>query len=112
MSNYRDDEFLQRIAGQADLNDSATAPSRLKSKAYSALMRLEAADGPLMSLKENKSCGQSLCVFEEFVQVAPVGERAKSLNICMVCHARVLAERLDRAPIYWGGCPYVAFQKT
>ena len=111
MSSYRDEEFFQSIAEEADLNDSATMPSRLKSKIYTALMRLEAADGPLMSLAANKSCGQSLCVFEELVQVAPVGERAKTQNICLVCHARVLAERLDKAPIYWPGCPYVAFQK-
>jgi hypothetical protein len=27
-----------------------------------------------------------------------------------VCHARVLAERLEHAPIYWPHCPYVRFQ--
>jgi len=46
------------------------------------------------------------------VQVAPVGERAKSLNLCRVCHARVLAEHMENAPIYWNGCPYVEFKKS
>jgi len=41
-----------------------------------------------------------------------VGETVKSLNICRVCHARVLAEHLENAPIYWGGCPYVEFKKS
>ena len=53
--------------------------------------------------------GWALCVFEELVQIAP-GQMIKSLNYCRVCHARLLGERLKRAPIYWSGCPYVGFQ--
>ena len=103
---------MQRMADNAELRDSEPAPSRLKSKIYSALMRTEAVEAPLMSLAVNKSQGQALCVFEELVQIAPVGERAKSLNLCRVCHARVLAEQMENAPIFWGGCPYVGFKNS
>jgi len=107
-----DEELMRRVADTAELHDSERAPARLKARVYSALMRAEAADGPLMSLGENKSCGQTLCFFEELVQIAPVGESAKSLNICRVCHARVLAEHMENAPIYWNGCPYVSFKNS
>jgi hypothetical protein len=103
---------MQRMADTTELRDSEPAPSRLKSRIYSTLMRAETANGPLMNLQENKSHGQALCVFEELVQIAPVGARAKSWNICRVCHARVLAEHMENAPISWGGCPYVAFQNS
>jgi hypothetical protein len=33
------------------------------------------------------------------------------MNPCQVCHARMLAEHLDNAPIYWPHCPYVKFQE-
>lgn len=106
-----EDEFFERVAsaGGADA-EPAPAPARLKSRVYSALMLAEAAGGPLASFTETKAAGGGLCCFEELVRIAPVGERVKSLNICRVCHARVLAERLERAPIYWPNCPYVKFQ--
>lgn len=86
------------------------APSNLKSKIYSAVVQRQLHDGPLLSLSESKSSGRTLCVFEELVRIAPVGEPTKRLNFCRICHARVLGERLDNAPIYWSGCPYVQFQ--
>ena len=107
-----DEEFMQRIAAEAELTDATPAPARLKAQVYSALMLQGGEEGPLMSLAENKSRGQCLCVFEELVQIAPVGERVKSLNICRVCHARVLAEQMEHPPIYWPGCPYVSFKNS
>ena len=58
------------------------------------------------------STTHELCVFEELVRIAPVGEAAKSLNICRICHARVLAEHMGNAPIYWSGCPYVELKNS
>jgi hypothetical protein len=49
-------------------------------------------------------------VFEEIVRIAPVGEAPERVNWCRVCHARVLGERVENAPIYWAHCPYVRFQ--
>ena len=86
------------------------APSRLKSRIYSALLERQRQDGPLLSLSAVKQGGRRLCVFEELVQIAPVGEAAKQPNFCRVCHARVLAEKIENAPVYWPGCPYAQFQ--
>jgi hypothetical protein len=100
------------IEGAVAPLDSAAqpAPSRLKSRIYSRLVKDQAADGPLLSLSETKASGNGLCVFEELVQIAPVGEQMKTTNYCRVCHARLLAEHLEHAPIYWPHCPYVRFQ--
>lgn len=86
------------------------ASSRLKSRIYSALIARQSQDGPLLSLTAIKESGRKLCVFEELVQIAPVGESAKCLNLCHVCHARVLGERIEGAPVFWPGCPYTRFQ--
>ena len=86
------------------------APSRLKSRIYSALVAEQSQDGPLLGLRATKDAGRRLCVFEELVQIAPAGESVKRLNVCRVCHARVLGERIENAPVFWRGCPYVQFQ--
>ncbi len=112
MANLHDEEFMRLIGDSAAPAESEAAPSHLKAKIYSALMRRQAESGPLMSLTEIKACGEELCIFEELVRIAPIGERAKSLNICRVCHARVLAEHIEHAPIYWSGCPYVELKKS
>jgi hypothetical protein len=87
------------------------APSRLKSRIYSRLMRQHAAAGPLLGLSGSRAAGRPLCVFEALVDVCPTGETINRLNVCRVCHARVIAERVEEAPIYWHNCPYVTFQK-
>jgi len=92
------------------MSEAFRAPSRLKSRIYSALMKRQREDGPLLSLSEVKARGRRLCVFEELVQIAPVGEPAKQPNFCRVCHARVLGEKFEHAPVYWPGCPYAQFQ--
>ena len=112
MPNLPDHEFMEQIAGAVELTESELAPARLKAKVYSTLMLRQAETGPLLSLTENNAHGHELCVFEELVRIAPVGERAKSLNICRLCHARVLAEHIENAPIYWNGCPYVGLKKS
>jgi len=86
------------------------APSRLKSRIYSALVERQQREGPLLSLSRVKAEGRKLCVFEELVQIAPIGESAKRPNLCRICHARILAETIENAPVYWPGCPYVQFQ--
>lgn len=112
MPNLPDERLMERIADEVEPIEPQMAPSRLKAKVYSALVLRQAEAGPLMSLTETEVCGHELCVFEKLVRIAPVGERAKSLNICRVCHARVLAEHIENAPIYWSGCPYVEFKNS
>ena len=98
----------------ADADESSAsenqAPSRLKARLYTAMIERQAETGVLRSLPETQEEGRELCVFEQLVQIAPVGQRAQSLFYCKVCHARVLAERFDNPPIYWAHCPYVTFK--
>lgn len=98
------ERFFEALAGHTEA-PARRAPSRLKSRLYSALLAQQA---PLLSLAETTH----VCVFEKLVQIAPVGEAAKSLNICRVCHARVLAERLENPPIFWHNCPYAGFKNS
>ena len=111
MVNDHDEQFIRGLAN-VELNESQQAPSSLKAKVYSALLRRQEESGPLASLTESAVCGHELCIFEQIVRISPIGEKAKALNICRVCHARLLAENMNNAPIYWNGCPYVQFKKS
>ena len=91
---------------------SERAPSSLKARLYSALIHKQQESGPLASLTASAKAGNAICVFEKLVQIAPVGEQAKSPFFCEACHARVLAELFERPPIFWSGCPYVDFKKS
>lgn len=91
---------------------SERAPSSLKARLYSRLIRKQQETGPLASLEQSVTAGREVCVFEKLVQIAPLSDTAKSPFFCEVCHARVLAEHFDQAPIYWSGCPYVRFKKA
>ena len=108
------EDFFERLAARAEpaVRKRAKTSPRLKAKVYSALMRRAAQGGPLRSLPATKAAGRRLCVFEEAVRLAPVGERLKALNLCRVCHARLLAESFNHPPIFWRECPYVGFKKT
>lgn len=110
-----DDDLDKQLArlfyGPASSERDEPAPSRLKSRAYSALIHAQQETGPLQPLGESEAAGHGLCIFEKIVQIAPIGERAKAPFFCWACHARVLAEHIENAPIYWPNCPYVAFQK-
>ena len=110
--DFSDEEFFRAIADAGERYEALTAPSSLKARIYSALVSRQAETAPLMSFTELKACGQELCVFEELVRIAPVGEAVKSLNICRVCHARILAERTENPPIFWSGCPYVQLKDS
>jgi len=103
-----DDLWFERLAA-LDAETAERAPARLKSKVYSALVARMADSGPLLDLAETKQAGGHLCVFESALAMLPVGPGLRSTNPCRVCHARVLGERMDHAPIFWPGCPYSAF---
>jgi hypothetical protein len=85
------------------------APASLKSRVYSAVVSRMAATGPLLDLIETEKAGGHLCVFERTVALLPVGTEIRSMNPCRICHARVLGERMQHAPIFWPGCPYSEF---
>jgi hypothetical protein len=107
------DRDFQELAASVKLaKPGATrAPARLKARVYSALMLAEAAQGELRDMAETRKAGRGLCAFEELVRMAPVSRKLKSANICRLCHARVLAEMLEKPPIYWPHCPYAEFKK-
>ena len=105
------DQLLERLAALDADAQPPRAPSRLRSKIYSALVNRLSATGPLLGLSASAAAGFDLCIFEKALAALPGGERIESKNPCRVCHARILGERLDRAPIYWPGCPYADFQK-
>ena len=108
-----DDQSFEDLASkmEADAPAELATPSRLKSRLYSALIRRQEESGRLASLAATKAAGRGLCVFEELVRISPVGGKGKSFNCCRLCHARVLAETLEKAPIYWEHCPYVGFRE-
>ena len=105
-----DQTIMDKIIREAEEGASAPsqAPSRLKSTILSSLIELEQADGPLRILAESKAAGEQLCVFEHIVAALP-SDNLQSRNPCAVCHARLLGEHVERAPIYWPGCPYARF---
>jgi hypothetical protein len=109
MTNPEDERQFSRLLGEQQ-DETRRAPSSLKARLYSALIREQQSNGPLASLDSTVAAGYGVCVFEKLVQIAPVGGNAKSHFFCQVCHARVLAEAFDSAPIYWPHCPYVAFK--
>jgi hypothetical protein len=109
-----DDRWLEQLADMADVDTAAPerAPARLKARIYSALVNQQSETGPLLSLAATKAAGSGLCVFEQAIAALPVGEGIGSRNPCSICHARMLAERLDRAPIFWPHCPYAGFHRS
>ena len=101
-----DELWLERLATITDAGEER-APARLKSRIYSALVQRMPA--PLLDLRESKHAGGELCIFESCL--LPLPQDVRSMNPCRVCHARVLGERMDRAPIFWPGCPYADFHR-
>jgi hypothetical protein len=96
----------------ASAQGGVRAPASLKARLYTALVHKQQTEGALASLDESVSSGRGICVFEKLVQIAPIGERAKSPFFCNTCHARVLAEHFEHPPIFWPNCPYSVFKES
>jgi len=109
MANPDLERQFSRLLSQPE-GVSRRAPSSLKARLYSALVREQQMSGPLASLSDTVAAGRGICVFEKLVQIAPIGEKARSPFFCRSCHARILAEKFDSPPIFWPHCPYVAFK--
>ena len=104
-----DDRWFEHLAKSTSDVTQERAPARLKSKVYSALVARMAESGPLLDLTDVKRAGGRLCVFETALTVPLLGTNVSSMNPCRICHARVLGERTEHAPIFWPGCPYSEF---
>jgi hypothetical protein len=109
MTDRETEQQFSRLLSWTEPPDER-APSSMKARLYSALVHEQQLSGPLASLDVTAAAGHSLCVFEKLVQIAPLGEKAKSPFFCRVCHARALAESFENPPIFWPHCPYVAFK--
>jgi hypothetical protein len=104
-----DEVWFQQLADATGIAAAERAPAHLKSKVYSSLVTSMAQSGPLLDLKDVKDAGGHLCVFEQAIAMLPVRAGIGSRNPCRICHARVLGEHLEHAPIFWPGCPYSEF---
>ena len=106
-------ELFEKLADSTDRCEiHPAAPARLKARVYSTLVIRQQESGPLLTLTETKAEGRNLCIFEQAWTLAPIGEGLKHLNLCRLCHARLLAEKMEKAPIYWSGCPYADFHRA
>lgn len=105
------DESIFEEMALANGGWSMHAPASVKARLYTRLVHEQQESGRLASVTETKQAGWGLCVFEELVQITPVGAPLKSKFYCDVCHARLLAEHLDDPPIWWPHCPYAEFKK-
>ena len=97
MANSRDteDRFFRWLAdSESGDAPAASAPTRLKSNIYSTLISRQEESGPLRNLCET-TADRGLCVFERLVEISPLAEKTGSFNICRLCHARVLGERVE-----------------
>jgi len=106
-----DGRFSRMLGDLPEAAPEETASSRLKARVYSALVRAQQETGPLQSLTKCEEAGRGLCMWEKLVQISPIGEKAKEPFLCWTCHARVLGEHIEKAPIWWAHCPYADFQK-
>jgi hypothetical protein len=104
-----DDLWFEQLANATGHLSQERAPASLTSKVYSALVTRIADLGSLLDLRDTKEAGGRLCVFENTLTVLPMGSDIRSMNPCRICHARVLGERMEHAPIFWPGCPYSEF---
>jgi hypothetical protein len=104
-----DETWFEQLAGATRDVAPERAPATLKSKIFSALVTRMAKSGPLLDLKDTRKAGGHLCVFEQSLTLFPEATGIQSMNPCRICHARLLGERVTRAPIFWPGCPYSEF---
>lgn len=110
MTRPEEEREFSKLFSEIPMEIDRRAPSSLKARLYSAMVREQLTSGSLASLNQTVAAGYGICVFERLVQISPVGEKVKSPFFCQVCHARILAEHFDNPPIFWPNCPYVEFK--
>ena len=106
-----DDKWFSELAEAAPSPADGGVSSCLKSRIYSRLIAEQESAGALEPLTESAAHGSGLCVFEHLVAIVP-SSRIQEYQYCKICHARVLGERVENAPIFWPNCPYSDFQRS
>ena len=95
-------------AAESEAADEPRVSSRLQSRIFSRLIEMQQEQGPLRTLSASRETGEKLCIFEAALAALP-SDDLQARNPCAVCHARLLGESVERAPIYWPGCAYAKF---
>lgn len=103
-------EFPDDLWEQSSEAELPGASSRLKSLLYSRLVATMESNGPLVQLTETKAQGRGLCVFEQIMEKVP-SQAIQQFHYCNICHARILGEKVENAPVFWPNCPYSEFQR-
>jgi hypothetical protein len=108
-----DDRWFEELARDSEFDSHGIerAPAYLTSRVYSAVVARLSATGPLRGLADTKAEGWGLCVFEEMLNALPRQAGVGSMNPCRVCHARLLGEHVEHAPLFWPHCPYSEFHR-
>ena len=107
--NSDSEQFVEDFWEQCSDAELPAASSRLKSQLYSRMIATQELNGPLVQLGESKARGRELCVFEQIMAAVPM-KHLQEYQYCKICHARVLGEAVDNAPVFWPNCPYAEFQ--
>lgn len=107
--NSDESQFSGDIWEECSDSELPGASSRQKSKLYSRMIATQELTGPLVQLGATQEQGRGLCVFEQIMALAP-GTALQEYQYCKICHARVLGESVENAPIFWPNCPYAEFQ--
>ena len=68
-----DKEFRSLLASTGE--SAERAPSSLKARLYTSLVRRQQESGPLSSLDDSVASGHGICVFEKLVQISPLGDK-------------------------------------
>ena len=103
---------FSRLFSELEEVSGEHAPSSLKARIYTALIREQQESGPLLGLTATEEAGHALCSWEKLIDIMPLGESEKSRFHCHLCHARILSEHFESPLIHWSGCPYVKLRKT
>ena len=101
-----DERWLERVAAATDF-DADRAGARAGAAQGAHLFRAREPPGadrspPHAWVRRRQPAADCACS-KQPSPCCPSADRIGSMNPCRVCHARVLAERLDDAPIFWPG---------
>ena len=102
------EEWIKKAEEAVEVPDPVS--SRLQSRVYSTLIRLQQEEGPLKPLSEHQSEGTPICSWEAALSSLPLVS-LQTTNLCAVCLARISAEHIEGAGPKWPGCIYTEFCK-
>jgi hypothetical protein len=100
-----DNLWFERLAELTGDVTPERVPARLTSKTYSALWPEWPNRGRCSISQQRKKPAHGCASSSTPLTVLPLGYDVRSMNPCRVCHARVLAERMEQALHTLAGLP-------